>query len=277
MSTYAPSRKKDIIKDKISFINQHYNIDCVQGCRKYIPDNSIDLIITDPPYAINGDSLHRHYNRNENNVIEGYCEIDKKDYYNFSFKWILEAERVLKNNGSMYIVSGYTNLIDILNALSKTKLKLINHIIWKYNFGVYTKRKYISSHYHILFLAKNDQYKFNLECRYKKNERNATNNLNYLDREDVWCIKREYKPNQIKNKNQLPEELLKKMIQYSSNENDIICDFFLGSFSTSIQAIKMGRKACGFEINPNSYKYFNSIFQKEIKKCLNTKEIPLFF
>jgi len=216
-------------------INKFYNIDCIEGSQKYLSDNSIDLIITDPPYGINGDKLHKHYNRREEFVIDGYIEIPQKEYAEFSEKWIKEAERVLKPGGSIYIVSGYTNLVDILNALKKTKLKELNHIIWKYNFGVYTKNKYVSSHYHILYYTKpGKKHTFNTFCRYSDSEKNEMDrSLNYIDREDVWIINREYKPAKKKNKNELPTELLIKMISYSSNINDIVCDFFLGSFSTA--------------------------------------------
>ena len=130
-----------------------FNTDCISGSKKEIEDNSIDLIITDPPYGISGDTLDKHYNRNEKNVLKGYVEIPTNEYENFSNKWIKQAERILKPGGSIYIVSGYTNLNFILNAIKKTSLKERNHIIWKYNFGVYTKNKYVSSHYHILYLS----------------------------------------------------------------------------------------------------------------------------
>ncbi len=247
-----------------TFVNQHYNLDCVVGCQKYLPDNSIDLIITDPPFAIKADKFESFYNRKKENVLKGYNEINEKDYFDFSLQWLKQAERILKSNGSIYIVSGYTNLIDILNALKQTNLILINHLIWKYNFGLYTKRKYVSSHFHILFLAKGKNYKFNLECRYRKDERDKNNNLNYKDRESVWEIKREYQANKVKNKNQLPSELIKKMIMYSSDENDIVCDLFLGSFSTSFNAKKLNRKYCGFEINKTSFNYFNQQFKNYV-------------
>lgn len=238
---------KPIILHESSF----YNGDCISGAAKYIPDNSVDLIITDPPYGINGDKLHQHYNRNEEFVVEGYVEIPQKEYAEFSEKWIKEAERVLRPGGSIYIISGYTNLVDILNALRKTSLKEINHIIWKYNFGVFTRQKYVSSHYHILFYEKpGSKRTFNLESRFGLNEKSEDErSLNNTDREDVWIINREYKPGQIKNKNELPTKLLIKMIQYSSNESDLICDFFLGGFSTAKVALGLNRRATGFEIS----------------------------
>ncbi len=250
------------------FGNEFYNEDCITGVREHIKDNSIDLIITDPPYGISGDTLHKHYNRNENFVIDGYVEIPKEKYNEFSHEWIKEAYRILKPKGQIYIVSGYTNLYDILDALRDSGFKEINHIIWKYNFGVYTKNKFVSSHYHILYYEKpgNGKRTFNLECRYGTEEKNINErSLNYLDREDVWIINREYKPGKTKNKNELPTELLKRIIQYSSNEGDLICDMFLGGFSTAKVSIGLNRRIIGFEMSEN-------IFNIKIKEIQYLKQ-----
>ncbi|MHB1050495.1 MAG: DNA-methyltransferase [Bacteroidota bacterium] len=238
-----------------------FNQDCVSGCKEHIPDNSVDLIVTDPPYGIAGDTLHKHYRRNEKHVIGGYVEVPQNEYAQFSIDWITQAERILRPGGSMYIVSGYTHLSHILNALHGTKLNTVNHLVWKYNFGVYTKKKYISSHYHILYCVKTGKPPtFNTYCRFGQKEKDAKNgSLNYLDREDVWTINREFKPGRKKNKNELPSALLTKMIQYSSNEGDSVCDLFLGSFSTAKIAIGLNRKAIGFEINRRSFAHNTNI------------------
>ena len=155
----------------------------------------------------------------------------------------------------MYIVSGYSNLYHILHALRQTSLIEINHLVWKYNFGVWTSRKFISSHYHILFYEKpGGRRTFNLESRFGAEEKSTDGgSLNYQDREDVWVINREYKPGQVKNKNELPIQLLTKMILYSSNEGDLVCDLFLGGGSTARAAIGLNRKAVGFEISSAIY------------------------
>src|SRR5579872_6606318 len=199
------------------------NANCVKGAVLHLSDASVDLIITDPPYGIEGDRLHRHYNRDERFVIDGYVEVEASKYNAFSRAWIAQAERVLRPGGQLYIVSGYTNLYDVLDALRSTNLKEVNHLIWKYNFGVFTSRKYVSSHYHILYYEKpGDRRTFNLQSRYATNEASdGGGSSNYRDREDVFIINREYKPGQEKNKNELPKELLKKLLQYSSNEGDL--------------------------------------------------------
>jgi site-specific DNA-methyltransferase (adenine-specific) len=246
--------------------NDFYNEDCIEGSKKHFDDNSVDLIITDPPYGINGDQLHKHYNRKEEFVIDGYVEIPLEDYQEFSRDWIIQAERILKPGGSLYIVSGYTNLFYILQALRDTDLLELNHIIWKYNFGVYTKRKYVSSHYHILYYVKKGKpHTFNTHVRYSAREKAPNGgSLNYQDREDVWIINREYKPGKLKNKNELPTVLLTKMIQYSSNEKDLVCDLFLGSFSTAKVAIGLNRYATGFEVSKKAFDYQI----QEIKKVI---------
>lgn len=241
-----------------------FNEDCIEGCERHIQEGSIDLIITDPPYGIRGDTLHKHYNRKEEFVIDGYVEVPTEQYGQFSLEWIRQAERILRPGGSLYVVSGYTNLIHILNALAETSLEEVNHLIWKFNFGVFTRKKYVSSHYHILYYTKpGGETTFNTFSRFGNDDKTEDNrSLNYQDREDVWIINKDYKPGQTKNKNELPKELLIKLIQYSSNENDLVFDLFLGSFSTAKVALGMNRRAGGFELSESAFAHQ----MQEVKK-----------
>ncbi|MBN1260430.1 MAG: site-specific DNA-methyltransferase [Anaerolineae bacterium] len=236
--------------------SRFFNEDCIGGCRRHIADTSVDLIVTDPPYGIAGDTLHKHYNRDEDFVIDGYVEVPADAYGEFSHRWLREAARILKPNGQLYVVSGYTHLYHVLGALRAAGLQEVNHIIWKYNFGVFTRTKYVSSHYHILLYEKPGSGKraFNLEARYGLQEQDGEGgSLNYQDREDVWIINRDYKPGQVKNKNELPVALLVKMIQYSSHPGDWVCDPFMGGFSTARVALGLGRNFVGFEISQAAF------------------------
>lgn len=233
---------------------QVYNQSCIEGMREHVKDDSVDLIFTDPPYGIDGDGLDIHYHRDESNVVPGYVDVPLDQYQQFSQDWIRECERVLRPGGSIYIVSGYTNLHHILNALHSTGLEEVNHLIAKYTFGVNATKKWISSHYHILFWQKPDKasQKRTFNHLYKWSD----NKDSYNDRLSVQDMPRDYKPGQIKNKNQLSEDFIEKFILYSSNRGDTVLDCFGGGFTTARTALRFGRKFVGFELNQNAYDAF---------------------
>lgn len=229
-----------------------YHQDCITGMEQKIPDGCVDLIFTDPPYGIEGDTLDKHYARDETHVVPGYVDVPRSEYDSFSMKWIAQCERVLRPGGTMYIVSGYSGLRSILNALHSTSLIEINHLIAQYTFGVSTKTKWVSSHYHVLYYVKPPikSKTFNTLCRF------TDHGDSYHDRLSVQLLKRDYKPGQIKNKNQLPEEFVEKFIRYSSNKDDVVLDPFMGGFTTARVALQTGRNVIGFEMNKNAVDAF---------------------
>jgi len=232
-----------------------YNEDCCDGMQR-LPDACAALVVADPPYGIgNPKSM---YNRKDDKVWGGYEEAptDPDGYLAFTRKWLAEAVRVLRPGGSMYIFSGWTfeHLVKLALASHKD-LYEVNHIIWKYQFGVNTKRKFVSSHYHVFFWAKDGARRtFNLECRFEGSERTKEGrSLLYKDLEDVWVINRTYKPGQNKNQNELPEAIIEKILAYSSDPGNLVLDPFLGGFTTARVARRMGRRFVGFEINPEGF------------------------
>lgn len=242
--------------------NSIINTDCIAGMKK-LSDSSIDLIITDPPFAIDFKAKRANYNRDYENVLEGYNEIKQKDYLAFSRNWINEAYRILKETGSMFVFSGWSNLKDILIALDDAGFELVNHIIWKYQFGVVTKNRYVSSHYHCLYVCKNDKKrKFYPDSRFKDTK------SRYRDMEDVWIIKREYWKNEKKTPTKLPSEIIKKILQYTSKKGDLVLDPFLGSGQVAVVSKEMGRRYLGFEMVKEYFEFAES-------RLKNTKEQKL--
>jgi site-specific DNA-methyltransferase (adenine-specific) len=235
-------------------VYQVYNQSCVEGMREHVADESVDLVFTDPPYGIDGDELDVHYHRDESKVVPGYIDVPLTQYAQFSLEWIQECERVLRPGGSMYIVSGYTNLHHVLNALHSTSLVEINHVIAQYSFGVSTKNKFVSSHYHVLFWAKPDrgQKKRTFNSNWKFTDQKDS----YHDRLTVQNMPRDYKPGQVRNKNQLSEDFIEKFIKYSSNRGDTVLDCFGGGLTTGRTALRWGRNFVGFELNKNAYDAF---------------------
>jgi site-specific DNA-methyltransferase (adenine-specific) len=219
-----------------------------------IPDGVIDLIVTDPPFAIDFKARRENYNRTGFHVMEGYREIPEAQYQKFTHRWMAEAARVLAPEGSMYVFSGWNRLKDILEGLDAAGFTTINHLIWKYQFGVFTKKKYVTSHYHILFVVKNPaSYTFNKIDHYP---------------EDVWVINREYWKGKKKTPTKLPPEIIKKILMYSSNPGDLVFDPFLGSGTVVVGAKTEGRHFLGFEIVPEYFTFAHERLRDSDKKCL---------
>jgi len=242
---------------------------------KAIPDEKIDLVVTDPPFAINFKAKKANYNRTSSRVLSGYNEIKVEAYYDFTNAWMQEVYRILKKSGSMYVFSGWNNLKDILTSLDNNGFTTINHIIWKYQFGVVTSKKFVTSHYHCLFVCKDDKKrKFFPFSRFKKNAKTSNGlSLHYKDKEDVWIINREYWTGDDKTPTKLPAEIIKKMLKYSSKKTDLVLDPFLGSGQVAVISKMLGRRYLGFEIVKQYYNFANKRLQKNIyrlKKEIDT-------
>jgi site-specific DNA-methyltransferase (adenine-specific) len=231
-------------------------MNCIEGM-KLIPAKKIDLIVTDPPFAIDFKATKQNYNRTASRVMQGYNEIKRQDYYDFTIRWMSQAYRVLKESGSTYVFSGWNNLKDILNALDDVGFITVNHIIWKYQFGVVTKTKYVTSHYHCLYVCKNEKKRrFYPFSRFSQKQKTADGrSMHYRDKEDVWNINREYWTGDKKTPTKLPAELLRKILRYSSKKGDVVFDPFLGSGQVAMISKEMGRSYLGFEIVTKYYDF----------------------
>ena len=254
-------------------MNKIYNKDCIIGM-KAIPDEKIDLVITDPPFAINFKAKKSNYNRTASRVLSGYNEIKAEDYYDFTNAWMREVYRILKESGSMYVFSGWNNLKDILTALDDNNFTTINHIIWKYQFGVVTSKKFVTSHYHCLFVCKdNKKRRFFPYSRFKKSAKTSDGqSLHYMDKEDVWIIKREYWTGDDKTPTKLPAEIIKKILEYSSEKKDLVLDPFLGSGQVAVISKTLGRQYLGFEIVKQYYNFANKRLQKNVYRLKKERE-----
>lgn len=208
--------------------------DCIAGLDR-LPAASVDLVVADPPFGIEFDGKGSQYNRDSALVSDGYREVDE-DYDAFTRAWISRLPRVMKPTASAYIFSGWTNLVDVLVALRRARLPVINHLVWKYQFGVFTRKKFVSSHYHVLFVARDpDQYFFNKYEHYPL---------------DVWEIPRKYRRGQRKNGTKLPEAVVQRCLNFSSRPGDLVLDPFMGNGTTAVCAKKSFRHYHGFEVNP---------------------------
>jgi len=252
-----------------------YNMDCIQGMG-LLPEGHVDLIITDPPFAIDFKAHRSNYNRTQSRVLTGYNEIPAPDYLEFTRSWMAKAFRVLSDAGSAFVFSGWNNLKDILIASDEVGFTTVNHIIWKYQFGVVCKRRFVTSHYHCLFICKDDsKRKFFNNVRFGADDRaHNGGSLRYRDMEDVWVIRREYWRGDKKTPTKLPAQLIEKILLYTSEEGDIVLDPFLGSGQVAVVSKLNNRHYIGFEIVQDYYRFASERLEKGLYR-LPSDEKPV--
>jgi len=228
------------------------NCDCIDFL-KTIPDESIDLILTDPPY-------YRIINQKWDKQWK-----TEGDYLSWCHMWVSECKRVLKPNRCFYIW-GTTKTdtflrfkLDVMNSFRD--LVYQNWIIWSYDWGGRTKENFARKHEDLLMYSKGKDFLFNADAvrvPYKmvKNVRStAINNPLGKIPTDVW-----EKNNHTTSKEycgwhptQKPIDLLKRVILANTNEGDTVLDIFSGSGSTMIAARQTGRNFVGCEVSEEYY------------------------
>ena len=199
-------------------------------------ERPFNLIIADPPFGISFNKSSHEYGADDYDLYED--KFTPESYFQFSKTWVETCYEALTKTGSLYIISGWTNLQYILNAIDESKFHMLNHAIWFFSWGVYTKRRFVTSHYHILLLVKNKKnYQFYKQKHYD---------------EDVFFwpeYNRGNDPHRIKGHPcQLPIILLEKLVLTSSSPGDLVGDVFSGSGGTILAARLTNRDVVGFEI-----------------------------
>lgn len=249
-----------------------------------IPDGTISLIITSPPYNLGKD-------------YETRIEVEK--YIERQAEIIKELHRVLKDNGSVcwqvgnFIDDDEVVPLDILyySVFKGMGFKLRNRIIWHFGHGLHAKKRFSGRYETILWFTKNNRYVFNLDDvrvkskypgkRHYKGEKKGQFSGNPLGKnpsdiwetvlndweKEVWDIPnvKAHHPEKTEHPCQYPVELVERCILALTNEGDIVLDPFAGTGSTIIGAINRNRKGIGCE---KEVKYFN-LARNRIEAFLN--------
>lgn len=225
-----------------------YNEDCIQGMKR-IPDNSIDLVVTDCPYHIVAGGCSNIPRKDEPSGIfnrrSTFTQKNAKsgklfDNNDVEFKdWLPEIYRIVKPNSHVYIMINARNLKELQTECEKVGFKFQQLIVW--NKGNATpNRYYLNSCEFILMLRKGN-----------------ARNINNMGTKNILSI-----PNIRGNKThptEKPIELMKILIENSSNENDIVLDPFFGTGSTLLACVNTHRHYIGYEIDGN---YFDIACQR---------------
>lgn len=213
---------------------------------KNMPDMCIDLIVTDPPYKLTS--------RGGSGTMGGYWKEEKAkkgfifDNNSISCKeYLPEFYRILKNKSILYLMCNNTNLQEMINVATQTGFKFVKSLIWEKGNKI-CGRYYMNCFEYILLFRKGGDKPIKkcgtpdiLKVPIKKQK--DINGKNLHDTEK-------------------PVELMKILIENSSDENDIILDPFMGIGSAGIASKELKRNFIGIEIN----KYYFNIAKERIEK-----------
>lgn len=225
--------------------------DALKVLRK-LPSNSINLIITSPPYMVGK---------------EYEDEQTLEEYKTFHKKIIEESKRILKPNGAIYWNVAQTPIdgeILPLGAVFYNLFKevgglyLKNWIIWHFEGGLNTKNRLSGRYENILWIVKDTKnFVFNLDDirtppKWFKDKRNnplGKNPTDFWEFNNIWEINRVVNVSKEKTTHpcQFPEKMIERIIKASSNKGDIVLDMFNGSGTTCKVSSDLGRNFIGID------------------------------
>lgn len=223
----------------------------------------VDMIFADPPYFLSNGGITCKSGR-MSCVDKGDWDRSKgfKNDFEFNMEWIKSCDRVLKQDGTIWVSGTYHNIHIIGYILNLLGYYIINEISWLKsnappNMGC---RCFTASHETLLWAKKNKKAKHTFNYQYMK----ALNNDKQM--RSYWLIPTTPKREKIfgKHPTQKPEELLFRCIMSSTNEGDLILDPFCGSGTTGVVAVKNARKFIGIEIEQE----YVSLAERRIEGCL---------
>jgi site-specific DNA-methyltransferase (adenine-specific) len=208
-------------------LNRIYQMDCTEGM-KLIPDESVDLLLTDPPYNVSQKSNFHTMGRKGVDFGEWDKEFNQQE-------WLEIACVKVKKGGSAIIFNDYKNIGEMKEVLEQNGFTIKEMLIWKKSNPMPRNRDrlYVTSIEVALWAVKGKGWTFNRQRDTYENAIFETPIVNH---------KKRIHPTQK------PIEVISELVKIHSNENDIILDCFMGSATTAVAAELHNRKWIGFEL-----------------------------
>ena len=244
------------------FLNKITNGNSLEILKK-IPDKTFDLVFADPPYNLQiGKKLKRPDDSKVNGVNDKWDQFKNfNDYDNFCKLWLTESKRVLKDNGSIWVIGTYHNIFRLGYHIQNMGFWILNDVIWRKNNPMPNFRgtRFTNAHETLIWASKNkkSKYTFNYQSLKCLNDD--------LQMRSDWTLpicsgnERIKKNGKKVHSTQKPESLLHRILLASTNKGDFVFDPFLGTGTTAVVAKKLGRNYFGIE---NEKKYFKTAKQR---------------
>lgn len=225
--------------------------DCIELMRS-LPENSIDMIFADPPYNLQlAGSLYRPNNTKVDAVDDHWDKFDDFDAYDrFTRDWLAAARRLLKPDGTIWVIGSYHNIFRVGTALQNMGFWVLNDVVWvKTNpMPNFKGRRFTNAHETMIWCSKNQdaRYTFNYDAMKALNDD--------LQMRSDWTMPICAGGERLKGADgakahptQKPEALLHRVILASTDPGAVILDPFFGSGTTGAVAKRLGRRWIGLE------------------------------
>ncbi len=234
------------------WLNSIIKGDCVAALEA-LPANCIDVVFADPPYnlQLEGD-LHRPDQSRVDAVDDHWDKFDTfKAYDDFTRAWLLAVRRVLKPNGTIWVIGSYHNIFRVGTSLQDLGYWMLNDVVWRKSNPMpnFRGRRFTNAHETMIWASRDQnakKYTFNYDALKMANDD--------VQMRSDWlfpiCTGHERLKGEDGNKvhpTQKPEALLQRILMASSNPGDVILDPFFGTGTTGAVAKRMGRYFVGVE------------------------------
>jgi len=228
--------------------------ECVAELDKLASD-SVDLIFADPPYNLQLDGeLLRPNNTRVDGVDHDWDRFSSfAEYDKFTRAWLSACRRVLKPDGSIWLIGSYHNIFRLGVALQDLGYWVLNDVVWRKTNPMpnFRGRRFTNAHETLIWASKTQasKYTFNYDSMKALNDD--------LQMRSDWLLPICSGPERLKNEDgrkahptQKPEALLHRIVLASSKPGDVVLDPFFGTGTTGAVARRLGRRWIGIELDP---------------------------
>ncbi len=236
---------------KVLPLNQILMGDCVAEMAK-LPDKSVDMIFADPPYNLQlGKDLFRPEGGRVDAVDDHWDKFDSLAVYDeFTREWLAEARRILKDDGTIWVIGSYHNIFRVGALLQDADFWILNDIVWRKANPMPNFRgtRFTNAHETLIWCAKDEKARYTFNYRTMK----ALNDD--LQMRSDWMLPICGGGERLKDgeghkahPTQKPESLLYRVLLACTKPGDVVLDPFFGTGTTGAVARRLGRNWIGIE------------------------------
>jgi modification methylase len=227
--------------------------DCIAAMKR-LPSGSIDMVFADPPYNLQlGGDLFRPEGSRVDAVDDDWDKFDTFETYDkFTRAWLAEARRILKPDGTLWVIGSYHNIFRVGAALQDAGYWILNDIIWRKTNPMPNFRgtRFTNAHETLIWASRSEDSRYTFNYRAMK----ALNDE--LQMRSDWVLPicsggERVKTEGVKaHPTQKPESLLYRVMLACTNPGDVVLDPFFGTGTTGAVARRLGREWIGIEREP---------------------------